>query len=261
MFGIFGKVALVSGGASGIGLATVEGLLQDGLKGVTIVDLNETNGNQVVEDLNQKYGDNKALFCKANVSQRNEFEDAFKLTISAFQNLDIVINCAGIIKDRNWEEEIAVNLTGTVTGSILAIENYLPSFKTGSEAVILNVSSLSGVYVYSGFPIYGTSKSGGLRLTQNLGTKLQYERSKVRVMALCPGLTDTPLIQLGATSFLHDDYKKILAHEIGDYSMQTVSFVSKATVQIIKEAENGSVWIIKDNKTPFEVEITHRQLL
>ncbi|KAF5288174.1 hypothetical protein FQA39_LY03942 [Lamprigera yunnana] len=192
MFEIQGKVALVTGGASGIGLAIAQELLKNGLKGVGIVDINEKLGIEEVKKINEIFGENKAIFIKTDVAERNQIDDAFKLVVGTFKNLDIVINSAGIMKNSQWEREIAVNLTGTVTSNILAFEEYFPKHRTGEECVIINVSSISGVTkVFAYCPVYCATKCGVIGLTRSFGSKLNYERSKIKVMAVCPGSTET----------------------------------------------------------------------
>ncbi|KAK4876649.1 hypothetical protein RN001_009155 [Aquatica leii] len=261
MFEIEGKVALVTGGVSGIGLAITKTLLENGLKAVALVDINEENGKVVLEDIKKQYGDSKAMFIKTDIGDKNQFDSAFKSTVKAFQNLDIVVNSAAYANDQNWEKTIETNLIGTVTGIILAIEDYLPKFKTGCDAVILNVASLAAIKTFSGQPVYNTTKSGIVKFTRCMGTKVHYDRTKVRVMAICPGLTETPFIQLKENTLLHDDYHTILDQEIDYKSIQTVINVSKAAIQVIKEGTSGSIWVVKDNEPAYEIEFVQSMIM
>ncbi|CAG2062470.1 unnamed protein product [Timema podura] len=104
-----GKVALVTGAATGIGLKYVNALLANGVKNVSIVDLDESNGIKAAKELNAKFGEGRTLFIKANITDKGQFEAAFEKTVDAFKGLDIVTNNAGIMQDKRWEEEIELN--------------------------------------------------------------------------------------------------------------------------------------------------------
>ncbi|KAB0796095.1 hypothetical protein PPYR_10156 [Photinus pyralis] len=258
MFEIYGKVALVTGGAGGIGLAIAKELLKNGLKGVAIVDTNQLRGNAALHDIRQEFGEGKAIFLHHDVSVRSQFEDAFKAVIEAFQNLDIVVNNAGIYNEKDWERTIAVNLMGTVNGTMLALENYLPQNKKGEEAVILNVSSIAAFLFCPAAPSYTASKCGILALTSCMGQHAHYQRKKVRVMAICPSTTATELYTERKSTAINEEYVKLLEDfmEGGGmtYELQWPEDVARGAVQIIKEANNGSIWMAEDKKPPYEVD-------
>lgn len=258
MFEIYGKVALITGGAGGIGLAIAKELLKNGLKGVAIVDINQLRGNKVVQDIQQEFGEGKAIFLHHDVSVRSQFEEAFQAVIAEFQNLDIVVNNAGVYNEKDWERTIAVNLIGTVNGTMLALENYLPQNKKGEEAVILNVSSMGAFLFCSACPSYTATKCGILVLTSCMGQQAHYERKKVRVMAICPSSTATELYADRKSTALNEEYEKLLEDFMQadgmSYEVQWPEDVARGAVQIIKEAKNGSIWIAENKKPPYEVE-------
>ncbi|KAK5642198.1 hypothetical protein RI129_008365 [Pyrocoelia pectoralis] len=253
MFDVAGKVALVTGGARGIGLAIVKELLQKGIKGVAILDLNETLGQEVLQEIFKEFGDGKAIFLKVDVSSRKQFEDAFKKTVEVFKNLDIVVNNAGILNDLDWEREIEVNLGGTTNGTILAFEDYLPLYKSGEEAVILNISSISALHCHASIPIYSATKGGIVTLTRSLGQSLHYEHKNIRVMVLCPGFVDT---NLGGT-LIGPNYASIM--KVHDFNPRPIpqrpEHIGKAAIEIIQGGDNGSVWILEYNTPLYEIEI------
>ncbi|PSN33988.1 hypothetical protein C0J52_22502 [Blattella germanica] len=104
-----GKIALVTGGAAGIGKAYCEELLKHGAK-VSVCDMNTETGEQLVQQLSGKYGKDRVIFCQCDVTDYPQYEESFQTTISVFGNLDIVINNAGIMNDRFWELEVDINL-------------------------------------------------------------------------------------------------------------------------------------------------------
>ncbi|MGH0164933.1 UNVERIFIED_CONTAM: hypothetical protein FKN15_048256 [Acipenser sinensis] len=112
-----GKVALVTGGAQGIGRAVAEALLQNAAK-ISLVDFNQEVGEQCITCLDQEFGSDNCLFIQCDVTDREKLQDAFKRTVEHFGKLDIVINNAGINNEKNWEKTIEVNLEAS------EIENY-----------------------------------------------------------------------------------------------------------------------------------------
>ncbi|KAF5294912.1 hypothetical protein FQR65_LT10624 [Abscondita terminalis] len=259
MFDISGKVAIVSGGASGIGLSIVEQLLKNGIKGVSIADINDENGQRAVQDFNEKYCVGKVIFLKVNVAVRNEFEEVFKTTVKTFKNLDIVVNAAGIFKDSIWEEAIAVNLGGTITGTCFAFENYLPKHKSGPEGVIVNISSIVGLNVYPYAPVYSATKSGVVAFSRCYGSTTHFNRNPIRVMVLCPGYTDTPFHRIYPGRMLHESFNDLKTEVTKDLVLQLPTHVAEATIKMIKDGENGSVWVVENAKDPYEVKLSVKE--
>lgn len=123
-----GKVALVTGGATGLGRAFCEELLRHGAKvefhhtacvalfnclfqfQVSICDLDSDAGENAAEELGRTFGKDRVLFCHCDVTDYVQYEEAFQSTISEFDRLDIVINNAEIMNDKFWELEVDVNL-------------------------------------------------------------------------------------------------------------------------------------------------------
>ncbi|KAF5286279.1 hypothetical protein FQR65_LT12719 [Abscondita terminalis] len=261
MFEIAGKVALVTGGVSGIGLSVGKALLENGLAGLAITDIDEVNGKTVLQTIKTQYGDDKVIFIKLDVTDKKQFDDAFQHTIKVFKNLDIVINIAGVLLCDDWEREIAVNLIGTATGTILAIDKYLPTFKSETDAVVLNVASVFGLDNHSAVPTYSASKSGVIGLTRSFGTQLLYEKSKVRIIAICPGFTETPLLRHVDSSTSSNPCLYLLEQDLPNIYKQNTSNVSKAMIQMIKQGQNGSIWVSEDDQPPYEIEFFTRQQL
>uniref|UniRef100_A0A1Y1MT05 Uncharacterized protein n=1 Tax=Photinus pyralis TaxID=7054 RepID=A0A1Y1MT05_PHOPY len=121
MFKIAGKVGLITGGATGIGAAIARNLLEAGLKGIAIVDINERDGLESVSKLNEEFGKSSSVFIRADVSVREQLDDAFKKTVKTFNNLDIVVNNAGRLEDSEWEATIGINLVGNFRCEITTV--------------------------------------------------------------------------------------------------------------------------------------------
>lgn len=186
------KVAVVTGGCSGIGLATVRRFAEEGAK-VVIADLNDDYGTQLASELGGTY-----VHC--NVADKESVDNLFKVAFDTYGRIDIAFNNAGIsppeddsILDTDleaWDKVQLVNLT-SVYLCCKAVLPYMLEQRSGS---IINTASFVAVMGAATSQIsYSASKGGVLSMTRELG--VQFAREGVRVNALCPGPVNTPLLK------------------------------------------------------------------
>ncbi|XP_072393938.1 15-hydroxyprostaglandin dehydrogenase [NAD(+)]-like [Diabrotica undecimpunctata] len=255
VFDISGKIALITGGASGIGLHYAKELLRNGLQGVTLADVNPSAGASALEELEKEFGPNRAIFVQTDVTNRQQFEGAFKKTVETFKYIDILFNNAGILNDSTWEKELDINVKGTIIGILLAIEDYFPKFKQGREAVIVNISSTAACDCYPHIPVYSSSKAAVSALTKSWGVPYFYDKLKVRFVALCPGVTLTPLIQnIRGRNFgqIYDEYVKQGLKE-DRWPKQKPEHVAQEAIKVLKYAPNGTLWLIEGGEPCYEI--------
>ncbi|KAF5304810.1 hypothetical protein FQR65_LT07827 [Abscondita terminalis] len=252
---IKGKVAIVTGGASGIGLSCVKELLRNGLKAVTIADIDEDKGQEAVSQLLKEFGDNKAIFIKIDVTKADEFEELFKTTLKTWKSIDIVINNAGILNDKQWELEISVNCNGVVRGSLLAME-YMGKNKGGNGGILINISSVLGFHPLASCPVHVATKHFIIGFNRSLGSAYHYRRTAVKVITLCPGLTDTPHLKeavKNAITSLDPDIGELLSEELQALPSQPAEAVARALILVMAKGDNGSVWVTENNKPIYEI--------
>jgi 15-hydroxyprostaglandin dehydrogenase (NAD) len=258
-FEIKGKVALISGGGSGIGLRCAKELLRNGLKGVTLAEVNKDAGQKAVKELQDEFGPNKVVFVQTDVTNMQNYEEAFKKTTEIFKNLDILINNAGIANDHTFDREIDVNVKGVVHGVLLGLENYIPKYKSGPEGVIVNISSVAGTTPFCMMPIYTGTKFAVLGMTKAFGDEAHHKRTKIRVLALCPGVTQTPLMAGVSSSTLGPAYQKLFEEQVGDFPSQDTESVALAMIKIVKNAKTGTAWIAEGGQDPYEFVLPPRE--
>ncbi|ERL85591.1 hypothetical protein D910_03010, partial [Dendroctonus ponderosae] len=251
-FSVKNKVALVTGGVAGIGLGIAKELLKKGAKGVVLADINKKLAGKALQEIEETFGKNKAIYVETDVRSIEQFEEAFQKTLESFEHVDILVNNAGILDDSRWNDEVDINVKGTINGILLGFEKYLPTSRSGKQAVILNLSSTAGVKAFSNIPIYSSTKFAIHGMTLGWGDKVHYERTKVKVIAICPGPTQTNLLATMSGKNLGAPYEEQLAPNNSDLKTQTVEQCAAATLPVIELAETGTVWVIEGGEPPYQ---------
>lgn len=188
------KVVLITGGAAGIGKATTELFAAEGAS-VHIWDLNEAAGTALVTALTE--AGQKAAFRKVNVAEYEDVKSGIEAIIAADGKLDVLINNAGITMDKTlvkmdpatWQKVIDVNLTGVFNCTQIAA----PYMIEKGFGVILNASSVVGLYGNFGQTNYVATKAGVIGMTKTWSRELG--RKGIRVNAVAPGFIATEMVQ------------------------------------------------------------------
>ena len=192
-----GKSVIVTGAASGIGEATVRLFAAEGAN-VVIADIS-ASGEAVAQELRQK--GEQAIFVKTDVSKAGEVEQLIQETLREYGQLDILHNNAGVlvvgdvttISESDWERCIDINLK-----SVYLVSKYaIPAMVEVGGGVIINTASTAGISGGGGYSVYSASKAGILLLTQCMA--LDFAAQNIRVNAVCPGPTATPMILSSST--------------------------------------------------------------
>ncbi|CAH1395061.1 unnamed protein product [Nezara viridula] len=249
-----GKIAVVTGGAQGIGLEICRKLLENNVK-VALCDINIELGRNTVDQLRTKYSKDDCCFFPVDVSDKIQFKDCLNKIIDLYKSIDILINNAGVADDsiEFWEREVDINCKGTVWGCILGLQ------LINKGGTIINISSTLALKPYPLMPIYGMTKAAVTNLTICLGSKEYFEKYGINVMAILPGLTDTPILQHTEQRYIFPEmasYRDELKPYLG--KMQSPSFVAECTIHALQTGKNGSLWIVEDMKPPGIIELDYK---
>jgi len=206
------KIAIITGGASGIGRACAILFAKEGAK-VVIADINVAGGKKVergIKNLGQE-----AFFVECDVVKPLQVKNLIKTTLGKYKNIDILVNNAGIylhgtveaMEERDYNRLMDINLKGPFLCSKYAI----PIMKKNKSGIIINIDSELGIVAEPESPAYCASKAGLIHLTKSMA--LEYTKYGIRVNCVCPGPIDTPLLR---KSFLD---KKELENYIQNHTL------------------------------------------
>lgn len=189
-----GKVAVITGAASGIGRATALRFAQEGAK-VVVADVNRSGGEATVASILAT--DGEAVFVPTDVAQEADLQKAIDMAVEGFGGLDILYNNAYWTEARtalettvdNWQKTLDVTLRAVMVGANLAT----PHLRARGGGVILNTGSVHSIVGFPGYAAYQAAKGGVLALTRALALELA---PQIRVVAILPGGIDTPAMRI-----------------------------------------------------------------
>jgi len=191
------KVAVITGGGSGIGRATAQRLAKEGAS-IVIADLDEKMGAESVKLVEGAGG--RATFVRADVTKESDARAMLDAAVSKFGRVDILHNNAGIAvgppgfpaaEAARWRLVLDIDLYAVVLGCWLAA----PIMTRAGGGAIVNTASMAGLYPHPLDPIYAAAKAAVVNFTYSLAPWAS-ER-KIRVNCVCPGITDTPMVRRG----------------------------------------------------------------
>ncbi|HEV3298172.1 MAG TPA: SDR family oxidoreductase [Planctomycetaceae bacterium] len=187
-----GKVALVTGGGSGIGRATCLRFAEEGAS-VVVAEIDEKRGQAVADEI--RGAGNKAIFVRTDVADESSVRDAVSRAAAEYGRIDVLVNSAAVFVLKGidatveeWRKVLEVN----VMGSALMAKHVVPHLRKAGGGAIVNLGSISSFIAQPQFVTYNTTKTAILGLTRCLALDLAPDN--IRVNAVCPGAVWTPIV-------------------------------------------------------------------
>ncbi len=232
--GIFGKVALITGSARGIGKAIALELANHGANIVINDILPKNEIEKTLEEIKQI--SDKALGIRADITVFNEVENMVKEIVNKFGKIDILVNNAGItrdsflirMKEEDWDAVIRINLKGTFNCS-KAVAKYMMRQKSNDK--IVNISSVIGLVGNIGQTNYAASKAGIIGLTKSMAKELALRN--INVNAIAPGFIETDMTIKLPEKVIEDLQRQIPLKRLG-----IVEDVAKTVYFLVSDAAN-----------------------
>ena len=226
-----GKVAIITGGSSGIGLATAKLFLEEGAK-VAVVSRNAKRAEGTLSAVPS--ADKKVIYVNADICSEEKCKHVVAETVAAFGKVDILFNGAGVIYvDKNvidtteeiWDETMDVNLKG----SFLMSKHVVPEMLKVGSGSIVNTSSIFGMAGAAGVVAYCVAKGGVIQLTKAMA--VDHAAQNIRVNCICPGSVETPMLRKEMS-------------ELGDIDEMRKLFASRHPMNRISQPEESAYAVL-----------------
>jgi NAD(P)-dependent dehydrogenase (short-subunit alcohol dehydrogenase family) len=233
-----GKVTIITGASGGIGKSVAQKVLEEGSK-VVLVSRNKNKLKKTVEELGKN---DNLIYMAADVSHESEVLSVIEQTLTAFDKIDNLINCAAIINDPTpfhlmtedqWTNLMNVNLKGTFQ-PIKAVIPLMIEQKSGN---IINISSLLGVRAIPNVPfsVYGVTKAGIIMLTKSIA--VEYGQYNIRCNCIAPSTIRSPMME----PYLQDENAKRMLE--GSFPLKRIGDPEDVANAILFLASDDSKWI------------------
>jgi 3-oxoacyl-[acyl-carrier protein] reductase len=228
------KVAVVTGGARGIGREICSTFLKEGAV-VYIFDVDREQGNKTLREFKSIHGKDRVNFMEVDITNEKNVENSIENITAVEEGIDILVNNAGITRDGlilrmsldEWQKVIDINLTGTFICSKYVVKNMVKK-RSGK---IINISSIVGVHGNTGQSNYSSSKAGIIGLTKTLARELASRN--ILVNAIAPGYIETEM-----TKKLNDKVKEKLMERIPIKRLGSVKDVANTVLFLASDDSN-----------------------
>ena len=240
-----GKVAIITGAASGLGAADAQRLAAEGAK-IVLTDIDHVLGEQTAAAIPG------ALFLQHDVRDEDRWVQVIDATVKAFGGLDILVNNAGIVRFASIEEcsldEFRLHQQVMVEGTFLGCKHSIPVMVKRGGGSIINISSIGGLKGVGGEAAYSAAKAAIIGMTRSIAVDCQERRYRIRVNAIAPGAHDTPMTRRAIAELPADRAELAHVHALGQGEPEDVANLVLFLASEESRQINGTVMVIDNGE-------------
>ncbi|XP_065074017.1 alcohol dehydrogenase 1-like [Ochlerotatus camptorhynchus] len=244
------KTAVVLGGLGGIGFQIGKHLLRNGISKLFILDVVPNLDGEKRAELQSCNVEGVIYYEQCDITKKDLLGKMLRTTVvKKLHFIDIFVNSAGTINEQNPEEVIAVNLTGVINSSLIALE-VMSLENSGLGGYIINIASTAGLEPFPYCSVYTATKHAIVGFTRSLGIDTVLVKTGVKFITICPGATETTLFRqthLGSV-FLLPWMEEPGRQMMRQIPVQSPSTVGECVIRALVEGETGSVWVCAGGK-------------
>ncbi|ELT91196.1 hypothetical protein CAPTEDRAFT_225944 [Capitella teleta] len=247
------KIAVVFGATGGIGLAVCNALHQRGCKVLLADILDEKEGTKVAFDAMESRDHLTWYYRKCDITKKDDIEDIFRFSQEKFgRHVEIVVNCAGILNELDWQLCVQVNIVGPILITKCSIE-HMSKAKGGRGGCVVHFSSILGMTAGEYCPTYCATKHAVIGLSRSYGTENHFEQHGVRINCVCPAAVDTDMLSdKAAQKTLFPEGVAAMFHLLKKITPDQVASV--AMDLIANDEMNGQAMMISHSRGVEQVE-------
>ncbi|XP_067643386.1 fat body protein 2 [Eurosta solidaginis] len=237
MFDLNGKNVVYVGAFSGIGYQVAKMLMKKKISHLIVMSRMENM--EMLQKLQSENTSVKVTYIQVNLMDHSSMEHAVKQATGVVSNIDVLINGAGVLADKDMETTVGVNLMGMMTMVMLCMP-YMDKQQMGHGGIVMNIASVYGLEPAPAFPVYAAAKHGVVGFTRSMGDQQHHQHTGVAFIVVCPGLTTSETI-------LNLREKSMWGQQ--SYVDEMIETMNKAKQQTPEEVAMNMVKAMEINKT------------
>ncbi|XP_037044818.1 alcohol dehydrogenase 1-like [Bradysia coprophila] len=233
--------AIVLGGVGGIGKEICVQLIGKGLKNLAVIDV--VDDVTVTTALEAEFKNVNFLYKKCSVTDESELRKCMTAIKDEFEWVDVIVNSVGVLDEASPKRTIDINYGGVVNSTIIGID--LMRKDNGMRGgCIVNIASITALGSHFWLPVYAGSKHAVLGFTRSLINDAFFEKTGIKFMSICPGVTNTPLVNFERhfANILFPEMVDEVKSLGGSFARQEVDIVGRCVIAALEDGENGSTW-------------------
>ncbi|XP_017478027.1 PREDICTED: fat body protein 2 [Rhagoletis zephyria] len=242
MFNLNGKNVVYIGGFSGVGYQVCRLLMKKNIS--YLIMMGRMENMEMMRKLQAENSAVEVKFIPMDLMDRSSMQQAIKQMMGVIKQIDVLINGAGALADKDMETTMGVNLTGMMQMVMLSMP-YMDKSQMGNGGIVMNIASVYGLEPAPAFPVYAAAKHGVIGFTRSMADPLHYQHTGVAFMVVCPGLTTSEMMMnLREKSMMgQQSYVGEMIEAMNQAKHQSPEECAMNMVKAMEMMKNGAVYL------------------